>query len=92
MICRNMVLTNNYKDLISFAATKLEEPMKKQYLKRCPKNVNYFNNTSAESLVDPMNFYFETKIVKKNQAFLYFPAHEGETSLYKNALQCSLKR
>ena len=27
----------------------------------CPKNATYISNTSAESIVDAMSFYFETK-------------------------------
>lgn len=56
-----MTLSDNYGDLIKFIARTLEEPITKQCLDTCPKNATYISNISAESVVDAMNFYYETK-------------------------------
>ena len=47
--------------MIQFLAQQIEEPITKQYLDTCPQNATYISNTSAELLLDAMNFYFETK-------------------------------
>ena len=82
---KTLVLTDNYGDLITFIAQKLEEPITKQYLQTCPKNATYISNTAVESMVDTMNFYFESKslteINKSNLIKLY--AHEQENSSHK---------
>ena len=84
MIKRNLALTDNYGDLITFIAQKLET-ITKQYLENCPKNATYTSNTAAESMIDAMNFYFESKslaeINKSNFITLY--ADEAENSSHK---------
>ena len=45
---------------MKFLAYSLEEPITKQYLDNCPKNASCISNTSAESTVNLMHFYFET--------------------------------
>ena len=64
MIQRNIALSENYGDKMKFMAEKLAEPITNQYLETCPINVTYTSYTSAESLVDAMNFYFESKTLK----------------------------
>ena len=56
MMKKNLALTDNYGDLITFIVQKSEEPISKQYLETCPKNATYISNTAAESMVDAMNF------------------------------------
>ena len=70
---------DNYGDLITFIAHT------KQYLETCPKNATYISNTTAESMVDVMNFYFESKsLAEINESnFLRLYADEAENSSHK---------
>ena len=61
LIQHHFALTNNYEDLIDFASNKLHEPITNQHLDSCSKNATYKGNTSAESLLDAMNTFFEMK-------------------------------
>ena len=56
MIQKNIALSENYGDMMSFIAVKLSEPITKQYLETCPSNATYTSYTSAESLVDAIIF------------------------------------
>ena len=59
LIMKNIAISENYGDMINFIAKKLEEPVKK-HLETCQKNASYTSYTAAESLIDAMNFYFES--------------------------------
>ena len=61
MITKHWPLTDNYDDLINFLANRIQEPITKQYLNSCPKNATYLSNTTAESLLDAMKFYYESE-------------------------------
>ena len=82
---KNLALTDNYGDLITFIAQKLDEPIPKQYLKTCPKNATYLSNTTAKSMVDAMNFYFKSKsLAEINKCkFITLYADEAENSSHK---------
>ena len=84
MIKKPLTLTDNYGDLINFIAQKLEEPITKNYLETCPKNATYLSNT-AESMVDAMNFYFDSKSpAETNESnFITLYTDEAENSSYK---------
>lgn len=71
MLNKNIALTDNYGDMIRFIAEKIEEPVTKQYLESCPKNTTYVSNTSAEMLLDAMNFYFEQRTLKDVTSALF---------------------
>ena len=88
MIEKSLALTDNYGDLISFIPQKLEEPFTKQYKETCPKNATYISNTADESMVDAMNFYFESKsLAEVNESnFITLYADEAENSSHK---ECS---
>ena len=77
-------MTVIYGDLITFIEQKLKKPITKQYLDTYPNNATYISNT-AESMVDAMNFYFESKNPAKingsNLITLY--ADEAESSSHK---------
>ena len=60
MIKKHWPLTDNYGDLINFLADGIQEPITKQYLNSCTKNATYLSNTTAESLLEAMNFYYES--------------------------------
>lgn len=85
MIKKHIALTDNYGDMMQFVAKKLEEPITLQYLHTCPKNATYLSNTSAESLLDAINVYFETKQLKdiKEAPFSTLYADEAENSSHK---------
>ena len=85
MIKKNLALTDNYGDLITFIAQKLEEPITKQYLETCPKNATYISNTAAESMVDAMNFYSESKsLTEINESnFITLYADKAENASHK---------
>ena len=85
LIKKNLALTDNYGDLITFIAQKLEEPITKQYLETCPKNATYISNTAAESMVDAMNFYFESKsLTEINESnFITLYADKAENASHK---------
>ena len=59
MIKKHGSLTDNYGDLVIFLATRMQEPITKQYLNSCPKNATYLSNATAKSFLDTMNFYDE---------------------------------
>ena len=65
MIKKHWPLTDNYGDLINFVANRIREPITKQYLNSCPKSATYLRNTTAESLLDTMNFYYESENVNE---------------------------
>ena len=82
MISKNVVLSDNYGDLMKFIVYKLEEPT---YLDTCPKNATYISNTSVESSVDAMNFYFETKSLTESNdtRFISLYTVKAENSSHK---------
>ena len=77
-IKENLALTDNCGDLITFIAQKLEELITKQYLETCPKNATYIRNTTAESMVAGMNFFFETKILVEINESNIIPLYPDE--------------
>ena len=64
MIQKSIDLSENYDDMMNFIAEKLAEPITKQYLETCLSNATYNKYTSVESLVDAINFYFDSKTLK----------------------------
>ena len=88
MIKKSLALTDNYGDLISFTAQKLEEPITKQYKETFRKNATYISNTADESMVDAVNFYFEPKSLAEvdESNFITLYADEAENSSHK---ECS---
>ena len=79
MIQKNVALSENYGDMMNFIAEKLAEPITKQYLEKCP------SSTSAESFVDVINFYFESRTLKDiyDARFLPLYADESENASHK---------
>ena len=57
----------------------------KQYLETCPSNATYANYTSAESFVDAMDFYFQSKTLKDmyDAQFLTLYADVSENASHK---------
>ena len=47
MSSKNVPLSENYGDMINFIASKLDEPITKQYLELCPKDVTYTSCTAV---------------------------------------------
>ena len=86
MIQKNIALSENYGDMMNFIAAKLAEPITKQYLETCPSNATYTSYTSAESFVDAINFYFESKMLKDiyNVCYRYFlPRAENKNDIFR---------
>ena len=61
MMKKHWPLTYNYCDLINFLVKRIHEPITKQYFDSCPKKPTYFSSTTAESLLDAMNFHYESE-------------------------------
>ena len=82
MIQINIALSENFSDMMNFIAEKLAEPITKQYLETCPSNATYNSYTSADSLVDAINFYFESKMLKDiyDAQFLTLYADESKNA------------
>ena len=82
MIQINIALSENFCDMMNFIAEKLAEPITKQYLETCPSNATYNSYTSADSLVDAINFYFESKMLKDiyDAQFLTLYADESKNA------------
>ena len=57
----------------------------KQYLNSCPKNTTYLSNATVESLLNAMNFYYESENLKKifDAPFLCLYADEAKNSSHK---------
>ena len=85
MIQKNIALSENYGDMINFIAEKLAEPVKNSTLKHALVMLPYTSYTSADSLVDPMNFYFESKKLKDiyDAQFLTSHVDESENTSHK---------
>ena len=85
MIKKHWPLTDNYGDLINFLANRIQEPITKQYLSSCPKNATCLSNTTVKSLLDAMNFYYESENFSKihDTPFLCLYADEAENSSHK---------
>ena len=85
MIKKHWSLTDNYGDLINFLVNRTQEPITKQYLNSCPKNTTYLSNTTAESLLDTMNFYYESENLNKicDAHFLCLYADKAKNSSHK---------
>ena len=49
---------------MNFIAEELAEPITKQYFETCPSNATYTSYTSVESLVDAINYYFDSKMLE----------------------------
>ena len=64
-----------------------ENPVTKQYLNSYPKSATYRSNTTAESLLDTMNFYHESEDLNEisDALFVCFYAHEAENSSHKES-------
>ena len=73
--------------MINFIAIKLEEPITKQYLETCQKNASYTSYTTAESLIDAMNFYFESNSLEdiREAEFVALYADESGNTLHKES-------
>ena len=78
-------LTDDYGDLINFLANRIQEPITKLYLNSCPKNATCLSKTTAESLLDLMNFYYGSKNLNKirDAPFLCLYTDEAENSSHK---------
>ena len=75
-----MALSDDYGDLIKFIAYILEEPITKQCLDtQNAKNATYIINTSAESIADVLNFYFETKTLTEINVASFILFYAGKT-------------
>ena len=87
LIMKNIAISENYGDMINFVATKLEEPIAKQYLETCQKNASYTSYTAAESVIDAMNFYFESSSLEDIQEaeFVALYADESENTSHKES-------
>ena len=85
MIKKHWPLTDNYGSLINFLANRIQEPITKHYLNSCPKNTTYFSNTTAKSLLDTINFYYEIENLNKTHdtPFLCLYADKAENSSHK---------
>ena len=85
MVNTNIALSDNYGRMIQFLAQQIEEPITRQYLDTCPQNATYISNTSAETLLDAMNFYFEKQNLHDiaEAPFLCLYADEAENSSHK---------
>ena len=85
MIKKHWPLTDNYGDLLNFLANRIQEPITKQKLNSCLKNATYLSNTTAESLLDTMNFYYESENLNeiRDPPFLCLYADEDENSSHK---------
>ena len=85
MIKKHWPLTDNYGDLLNFLANRIQEPITKQNLNSCLKNATYLSNTTAESLLDTMNFYYESENLNeiRDPPFLCLYADEDENSSHK---------
>ena len=92
MIKKHWPLTDNYGDLMNFLANIIQEPITKQYLNSCPKNATYLSITTAESLLDTMNFYYESENLNKihDAPFLCLYADEAENSSHKECFEMFL--
>ena len=67
-----MTLSDSFGELMKFIAYTVEESITKQHLDTCLNNATCVSITSDESIVEEMNFYFETKIlIEINDARLY---------------------
>ena len=77
-----------HSDVINFMAEISAERIAKQCLKTCPSNSTYTSYTFAESLVDAMNFYFESKTLKDiyDAQFLTLYVDESENVSHKETL------
>ena len=64
VIYKHIALSENFGGMMNFIAEKLTEPTTKQYLETYPSTATYTSYTSADSLVDAINFYFESKTLK----------------------------
>ena len=84
---KNIAISENYGDMINFIAKKLEEPVKKQYLETCQKNASYTSYTAAESLIDAMNFYFESNSLEhiREAEFVALYAEKSENTSHKES-------
>ena len=87
MVSKNMVLSDNYRDLMKFTAYTFEDLITKQYLDTCPKNATYISNTT-ESIIDAVNFYFQSNTLTKINGTGFKPlyADETENSFHKECL------
>ena len=85
MVREHWPLTDNYGDLINFLPNRIQEPITKQDLNSCPKNATYLSNTTAESLLDAMNFYYESESLNeiRDALFICLYADEAENSSHK---------
>ena len=84
---KNIAISENYGDMINFIATKLEEPIAEQYLETCQKKASYTSYAAAESVIDAMNFYFESSSLEDIQEaeFVALYADESENTSHKES-------
>ena len=85
MIKKHRPLTENYGDLINILANRIQKPITKQCLNSCPKNATYLSDTTAEYLLDAMNFYYESENLNeiRDGPFVCLYADEAENSSHK---------
>ena len=90
MIKKHWPLTDNYGNLINFLANRIQEPIKKQHLNSCPKNATYLSNTTAKSLLDTMNFYYEWKLEQNMWRSLPLPLCWQSWELISQRMFCNV--
>ena len=85
MIRKHWPLADNYGDLLNFLANRIQEPITKQYLNSCPKNITYLSNTTVEPLLDAMNFYYESENLneRRDAPFVCLYDDEAENSSHR---------
>ena len=66
-------------------STKIRGIFHEKYLETCPENATYISNTTAESIVESVNFYFESKSIAEitKSKFITFYANEPKNSPHK---------
>ena len=53
-----------YPKVISFLASELHEPIIKQKLEKCPKNVGYDSSDSCDTLLNSLNLHLKEKSIR----------------------------
>ena len=59
LVANNLPVKELYKKLLSFLADDTEEPVVKQHLNTCKKNVTYQSSDSCDSFLLLLNTYFQ---------------------------------
>ena len=64
LAANNLPVKELYPKLVSFLADDIEEPVAKQYLDICKKNVTYQSSDSCDSFLLLLNTYFKELVDK----------------------------